>query len=79
MNSPLPRLPHRVRRQMRYMREARAEKEKVFTEMVTESVERVTSGKQITNSALDDILLREAPAAKEGESCSRLLLKDKSR
>ena len=63
--SPLPRLAHWTIRQMPYMRKARADKEKLFTDMVNESVRRQTSEKQAKASALDDILLRETAAAKK--------------
>jgi hypothetical protein len=63
IQSPVPRFAHWVLRQMPYMRRARAEKEKLMTEMVNKSVQRVTSGKAERRSALDDIILREAAAA----------------
>jgi hypothetical protein len=69
IKAPFPRFAHWVLRQLPYMRKARADKEKLFMDMVNESIERVTSGKQAKRSALDDILLREAAAAKkEGRS-----------
>jgi hypothetical protein len=65
IKAPFPRFAHWVLRQMPYMRKARADKEKLFTDMITESVARVTLGQQAKRSALDDVLLRETAAAKK--------------
>ncbi|ETI24327.1 hypothetical protein G647_03696 [Cladophialophora carrionii CBS 160.54] len=65
VKAPFPRFAHWALRQMPYMRKARADKEKHFTNMINDSITRVASGKQAKSSALDDILLREAAAAKK--------------
>ncbi|EXJ60823.1 hypothetical protein A1O7_04976 [Cladophialophora yegresii CBS 114405] len=65
VKAPVPRFAHWVLRQMPYMRKARADKEKHFTDKINESIKRVASGKQAKSSALDDILLREEAAAKK--------------
>ena len=68
IKAPFPRFAHWAIRQMPYMRKARADKEKLFTNMVDESRKKVTTEKYIKRSALDDILLRETAAAKDGRS-----------
>ena len=63
--SPVPRLAHWILRQMPYMRKARADKEKLFTDMIRQSIKRIESGEQVRGSALDDILMRETAIAKK--------------
>ncbi|OAP64682.1 hypothetical protein AYL99_00654 [Fonsecaea erecta] len=65
IKAPFPRFAHWVIRQLPYMRKARAYKEKLFSDMVNESLSRLSSGNQVKRSALDDILQRETAAAKK--------------
>ena len=65
IKAPFPKFAHWVLRQLPYMRKARTDKERLFTNMINESIKRVTTEKQAKHSALDDILLREAAAAKK--------------
>ncbi|KIX99549.1 uncharacterized protein Z520_05125 [Fonsecaea multimorphosa CBS 102226] len=65
VKAPFPRFAHWVIRQFPYMRKARAYKEKLFSDMVVESLRKQSSGNQVKRSALDDILQRETAAAKK--------------
>ncbi|KAJ9604857.1 hypothetical protein H2200_010972 [Cladophialophora chaetospira] len=65
LKAPFPKFAHWALRQMPYMRKAIAVKEELFTKMIDEAIERVNLGKQTNSSALDDILFREAAAAKK--------------
>ncbi|EXJ69984.1 uncharacterized protein A1O5_07057 [Cladophialophora psammophila CBS 110553] len=65
IKAPFPRFAHWVLRQLPYMRKARAAKEKLFSDMVEESLSKLSSGTKVKRSALDDILQRETAAAKK--------------
>ncbi|KAH0840575.1 cytochrome P450 monooxygenase [Fonsecaea pedrosoi] len=65
VKAPFPRFAHWILRQLPYMRKARADKEKLFSDMIDESLNRLSSGHQAKRSALDDILQRETAAAKK--------------
>ncbi len=65
IKAPFPIFAHWALRQMPYMRKARADKEKLFKDMINESIEKVTTDKHVKRSALDDIILRETAAAKK--------------
>ncbi|OQV07635.1 hypothetical protein CLAIMM_12040 [Cladophialophora immunda] len=65
IKAPFPRFAHWVLRQLPYMRKAKADKEKLFSDMVNESLSKLSSGNQVKRSALDDILQRETAAAKK--------------
>ncbi|KAI1622060.1 cytochrome P450 [Exophiala viscosa] len=68
IKAPLPRLAHWCLRQLPYMREARAIKERLIHDEVEKGVRRLSSGDHIRRSALDDILHREvAISEKEGK------------
>ena len=57
IKAPFPSAAHWFIRQLPYMRKARADKEKLLTDMMREAIKRITTGEQAKHSALDDVLL----------------------